>query len=435
MSIPLDRLYHYILAVCQKNYDGNVIVSRFWPHGSKNLEDLRPLVAFKNWYDVMTSLHVYCHDQEPLNYEIYQDSSQTYNPNGWETLMTNLGQNRHNRNINQIVSAGDHALLIHSEKRSKNLTRYLEPSSNHQSTLLGVYYWSHAVIARDWFRYAEHCDFKKQASKTFLIYNRAWSGTREYRLKFSDLLIDHQLVEHCKTSFSPTDNDTHYTNYEFTNSVWIPDNILENYLPINHTKSCASADFDLEDYNSTDIEVVLETLFDDERLHLTEKSLRPIACQQPFIMCATQGSLKYLQSYGFRTFSDLWDESYDDIEDPQQRLSAVIGTMKSIVAWSDQEKQVKLAHAQEIALHNQRWFFSQEFFDLVVNELQSNFVQAVNTYKTQLDFSMWSKFYQQLLTHPEVFEFFNHNTNPYNPNWEQYNKVLSYIEQFNKSRR
>lgn len=152
-------------------------------------------------------------------------------------------------------------------------------------------------------------------------------------------------------------------------------------------------------------------------------------------MCATQGSLKYLQSYGFRTFSDLWDESYDDIEDPQQRLSAVIGTMKSIVAWSDQEKQVKLAHAQEIALHNQRWFFSQEFFDLVVNELQSNFVQAVNTYKTQLDFSMWSKFYQQLLTHPEVFEFFNHNTNPYNPNWEQYNKVLSYIEQFNKSRR
>jgi hypothetical protein len=49
---------------------------------------------------------------------------------------------------------------------------------------------------------------------------------------------------------------------------------------------------------------VAETVF-DTRIHLTEKTLRPIACGHPFILAAGPGSLKYLQTYGFRTFSPL----------------------------------------------------------------------------------------------------------------------------------
>ena len=49
----------------------------------------------------------------------------------------------------------------------------------------------------------------------FLIYNRAWSGTREYRLKFADLLISNQLTEYCSTSVRTTDNGIYYQDYNF----------------------------------------------------------------------------------------------------------------------------------------------------------------------------------------------------------------------------
>jgi hypothetical protein len=68
-----------------------------------------------------------------------------------------------------------------------------------------VYYWSHGVIARDWFRYAQYVSQEKKINTTFLIYNRAWSGTREYRLRFAELLIHLNLQEHCKTSVNPVE--------------------------------------------------------------------------------------------------------------------------------------------------------------------------------------------------------------------------------------
>ena len=46
---------------------------------------------------------------------------------------------------------------------------------------------------------------QKQVDKIFLMYNRAWSGTREYRLRFVDLLINSDLQEYCRTSFNPID--------------------------------------------------------------------------------------------------------------------------------------------------------------------------------------------------------------------------------------
>ena len=63
----------------------------------------------------------------------------------------------------------------------------------------------------------------------------------------------------------------HYDLHEFKNSIWRPNVVLENFFPISSAKSHYSADFDIEDYESTDIEVVLETLFDDSRIQLTEK--------------------------------------------------------------------------------------------------------------------------------------------------------------------
>jgi hypothetical protein len=300
----------------------------------------------------------------------------------------------------EIRGIWDQAFLLHSEKRSEEIIKY------QTSQFIPVYYWSHAVIAQDWFRYAKHVQQQKQVKKTFLIYNRAWSGTREYRLRFADFLVRLGLQEHCKTSINPVEPELgiHYETHYFKNPAWRPQNVLENYFPISDAHSSYSADFNIEDYEATDIEIVLETLFDDSRLHLTEKSLRPIACAQPFILAGTHGSLEYLRSYGFKTFNNIWDERYDECVDPEERLRRIADLMRQIANWLPHQRENKIAQAQAIADYNKKHFFSKEFFDLIINELFTNMTNGFDL----LEKTNTSKFYmdrrEKFRSVPELYQ-------------------------------
>ena len=376
MSIPLDRLYHYIENIAKEVRGDDVIIYRFYPHGSKKIEDLT-LIKLLPWIKWQTAPQIYCNDQEPLYFELYQNIDRAKTLLSTVPDISDCNINLPDFNLTKSpFTIYDKSIILHSEQQSHEVEKYAN------SCFVPVYYWSHSLIARDWFRYAQHTNFTKSTStKNFLIYNRAWSNTREYRLKFLDLLVDHQLDDRCQTSLCPIEPELqiHYNQYNFKNNQWKPTHVLENYFPIKTVDSHYSADFDSDDYKGTDVEVVLETLFDDNRIHLTEKSLRPIACGQPFILMSTHGSLEYLRSYGFKTFTDIIDESYDSIQDPQQRMLAVIFAMKKIASWSEQERIVNVQQLQKIASYNQQHFFSQDFHNRVTNELKYNLAQGFDT--------------------------------------------------------
>lgn len=413
MSIPLDRLYHYVESIAEKTC-GDVVIYRFFPYGSKNINDLGPLKPLTNWFKTSTSVSVYCNDQEPLNYDLYQNKQQLMQSNKWTKLSALIDQRstqtRYN-NFRYPLDIHDNAILLHSEKRSKNLEKY------QQDHFVPVYYWCHALLARDWFRYAQHVVPNKKIKNLFLIYNRSWTGTREYRLKFSDLLIESDLIGHCMTTIAPIDQDsqTHYQDHVFNNKIWKPTNILENHMPNNLFDSVASADFDMNDYDSTSIEIVLETLFDDDRLHLTEKILRPIACAQPFMVLATHGSLEYIKSYGFKTFDSVWSEQYDLETDPYKRLLAVKNVMKQIASWDKETRNRKLLQAQEIANYNKELFFSENFFNQVLKELETNLTGAVKNVIHSNTGSQWVQCWDTLIDHPDIVEFLKQFDN--NPNY------------------
>jgi len=415
-------LYHYIENIAENIYGEAVIIYRFFPNGSKKLEDLLELRAH-SWHDITVMPGIFCNDQEPLDYEYYE----TYripNQAEWFTILTSCSIDFPRKNLNTRNNIYDRSFLLHSEQRSNNLTAYQE------SGWITVYYWSHALLALDWFRYAKHILVKKQPTKQFLIYNRAWSGTREYRLKFADLLIDNNLVDQCKMSIGFVDNMIHYQDYKFKNSHWNPNHKLENYFDNNVTPSTASADFVVEDYASTDIEIVLETLFEDDRLHLTEKSLRPIALGQPFMLVATHGSLEYLRSYGFKTFDPIIDENYDTIKDPEKRLNAIVRAMQQVSNWTNSERIENLARLQEIADHNCRHFFSDEFINLTINELKTNLTEAISEFNSKKSHHDWINHWDQLLLNRSVQDFINKNQDIVYPTKQQvdivYNRTKNY---------
>jgi hypothetical protein len=387
MSVPLDRLYQYLTSIV--NHD--LIIYRWTPHGSRKLEDIGQLFAYSECqlqhYPVMI-----CHDQEPLVWGIYSreeiennnkdrylNSNLDYLTSGdvlayhsqWQLRATTISFSALYGNQHDLT------LLLHSEKNSQPLDKFI------QNGFVPVYYWSHAVIAHDWFRYAKHdpmliFDFKK-IQKDFLIYNRAWSGTREYRLFFIELLYRYQLIACSKTSFSILDNNQDYREYQFANkNLCISNFDLHQYFDTNTADSNASADYDNIDYSQIGIEIVLETLFDDTRWHLTEKSLRPIACGKPFILAATPGSLQYLKDYGFETFSHLIDESYDSIVNPQLRLQAIAKEMQRISQLSLTERCKLYTDLDSICQRNKQHFFDG-FIGQVIDEYKTNLDKAMQT--------------------------------------------------------
>ena len=422
MSVPLDKLYHYL----DDMVDHDVVIYRWRTHGSRNLEDFglhdqsyssEPAA----WWPVdrfFDCQNLVCHDQEPLFFDYFR-SDEYYAQIQKITKHPDQKQNEDlkrylecpdprryllNQNLGALVLPSVFPyLLLHSELHSAEVKKYAD------NYFVPVYYWSHAMICRDWFRYAEHDPALKFDCSSFrfdfVVYNRAWTGTREYRLFFLYQLLNFDLKSATKISFCAEDNGHFYQNHQFQNSRLKPPRVeFDQLFEKNQAPSHASAEYDARDYQTCAVDVVLETLCDDQRWHLTEKILRPIACGKPFVLVSTPGALKYLRQYGFQTFSPFIDESYDDIEDVAQRIPAIAAELRRLSQLPQQQKQKIWYKLHDIARRNKERFFSDQFHQQIIKEYQDNFREAYQTAQSQPS----KKIIDDLYSLAE-----NHDPNPY----------------------
>jgi len=105
------------------------------------------------------------------------------------------------------------------------------------------------------------------------------------------------------------------------------------------------------------------------RHHLTEKTFKPICMQMPFVLVSTVGSLRYLRSYGFKTFDILWDESYDSEIDDDKRLVMIADLLKQLDSMSTQQRQDLYWAAMPIVQHNYNHFYNGAFESTLWTEL------------------------------------------------------------------
>ena len=64
-------------------------------------------------------------------------------------------------------------------------------------------------------------------------------------------------------------------------------------------------------YKKLFLDIVCETWHEGECFYPTEKTSRPIVCHTPFVIYGPKNYLANLHKLGFKTFSDWWDETYD----------------------------------------------------------------------------------------------------------------------------
>jgi hypothetical protein len=106
-------------------------------------------------------------------------------------------------------------------------------------------------------------------------------------------------------------------------------------------------------YVDTYFSVVTETVFDYPYSFRTEKIWKPIAMGHPWIAVANQGFYRDLKMLGFKTFDQLIDESFDNIEDNKTRLSAVANAVETLAS-SDLDQF--MVAAADICKYNQDYF-------------------------------------------------------------------------------
>ena len=217
-------------------------------------------------------------------------------------------------------------------------------------------------------------------TKTFISPNRIIAGKRDHRVLFLYNVFKHNL----ENNWISAPRTCVYENVDISVIAKKYNNIysdieqvfssadLPKLFPGEETQpmtSCWLTNFN----EATDslVYVPTETVYFGRRLHITEKTFKAIALEMPFVLVAPAGSLAYLRSYGFETFSPYIDESYDLIEDPIDRLEAVTQILTEIQARSAAAKLELWQNLLPRVEHNYNHFYRGGFSDILWQELTS----------------------------------------------------------------
>ena len=245
------------------------------------------------------------------------------------------------------------------------------------------YYFFHGWAALDWYRGYDRTFLIKHwqqrtINKTFLAPNRIVAGERQHRLEMLYWIFRLGMTDNhisCP-AVCPAENisildavQPLIAKYPDIETVFAEQSLPRNFEgETDHPMhSCWLSLFDQSAESL--LYLVTETVATGRRHHLTEKTFKPIAMGMPFVIVGTQGSLRYLRSYGFKTFGDLWDESYDDEPDDSKRIEKIAHTLKLLDDLGEY-RQAIFDSAQDIIQHNWNHFYNGGFEAILWQELK-----------------------------------------------------------------
>jgi hypothetical protein len=157
-----------------------------------------------------------------------------------------------------------------------------------------------------------------------------------YRIVFSSLNDDYKFSKKKLLNFLRNFDSTIGIKYD-----------TEELYSFNLTRS-----INREAQRKTFVNIVNETLYEDNTIYITEKTVKPISCAQPFIILGNKGSLKKLKEMGYMTFDRWWDESYDDGENIDCRIEKVVQVIREISTWDSDKCFEVTQEMEETLIHN-----------------------------------------------------------------------------------
>jgi hypothetical protein len=285
--------------------------------------------------------------------------------------------------------AGNVEFCDHADKNNLNIVILIGNATCHQQRPQIIYYpyWYHRCRSPGWFSKKIHKKNKKNIDsieKTHKISclngNPRWHRIYNYLLLKTKPYFDEFLF----SMHLPVDQDkilelTWNPPYQHV----IPQELLQQwnsikneFLPKNQMKLYkvrSDADIYHPAYTDSYINLVTETTMDG--LFVTEKTWKPIASGQFFLIVGSQHTISYLKDFGVDTFDDIIDHKYYDSEpDWQQRIHKVHEIIEDLLL---QDIVALNQHTQQRRLNNADNFFNRDCDTLY----QTNFEPYINNLK------------------------------------------------------
>jgi len=337
--LQIDHIYEFLYANIFKDFDfyhckGGVV--------STDQISYKDITLFTQ--DPITTKKIFFYDQEPFISDISARYMDIFNWQSKYSIEENINLAKTDRMPYGHLSPIEIEILSEDPQRIHKKA-VLVTSEHSVDTLAYVnnnfrhlYYFFHGFAALDWYRGHYALNYDKSVVKPynydFISMNRIINNDRSYRIYWISKLKELGLLDRGLVSFNVTDNlfddwrdetADPYSKLSDKARLHAEQHLVDiDKLVIDQPELPGSASADIPRGNDAFWHIVTETVFYYNKLHLTEKIFKPIVSKQPFMLLAAPGNLAYLKSYGFKTFDTLIDESYDNIQDPDLRIEAIV---------------------------------------------------------------------------------------------------------------
>jgi len=324
--------------------------------------------------DPCENAYVFFHDQEPVDRLLYRDLFDKVAEIGPKGLGFAEVDGRH---VKQFEPPANPGHVVVSEQ------------GHHVDQVCAKYGWTphyyfyHGWACQDWFRGYDRSFLipraqDRQPTRTFMSPNRIVGGRRDHRVLFLYHVFKNQLENNHISAprICPEERvDITSIAQKYSNVYQDITTTLEQaQLPrtfagedTQQMSSCWLTNF--AEAQDSLMYVPTETVYFGNRMHITEKTFKAIALEMPFVLVAPAGSLKYLRSYGFRTFGSIIDESYDDETDDIRRLEKVVRILKELDSLTVAKRQEVHRQMLPIVQDNYAHFYRGEFSNVLWKEL------------------------------------------------------------------
>lgn len=356
MHLPFDFLYQYLNTNFFKPLNANVFTQLLDQSSDEKFSRLNPTLTRGNPF-------VLFHDQEPIN---CLSILEKFPP---ERLLPNYPVK----------------LLINSEHS------YDKDFILDKLDMQDVHYFYHALVCSEWYRNYLYfpAEVNFDFTHLFISFNHLSLDKRLHRTNLLIELTKHKLLDRGLVSYKLNSRDliiessNLYTLLpsDHRNNIVTNVDLLDN-LTLDETDihGALSATINIPLMQRAFVSLVTETVYYENKVHLTEKIFKPIIAKMPFLVLAGSGNLQYLRSYGFKTFGDYWDESYDNIKDNSLRFAAVLDQLKYLANLPHRELIDMKKDMQHILEYNHQHFYT-DMRKLVVNEFVDNLETALDNRK------------------------------------------------------
>jgi len=352
----VENLYHILYDNVFNKF--NIRALYFFPFGSVKINDLHNLGNVLN--DGRNNI-IYFQDQEPIT-----DESKI----SFQKFLFSYG------------NPGGRLKIFCSSEKSELVEKICK-----ENKFFHLYYFFHGLAALDWYRDAKYLStIDNSIQSPYMSLNRLCTNLRSYRLYLVSELLEQNLLELGIVSLqlNPKENLAKKEIFDSNSYLSIDAKKLILKHLVNKNKNFVadqdnitgnhSSHFgknELKFWQRSLFHIVSETVFYEEKLHLTEKIFKPIVVKRPFMLVGAYKNLEYLKSYGFKTFDKWIDESYDNEKDPDKRIQLVVKEIAKISKLNNKQLHDLKKDMQSTLDYNFNHFFGN-FKEIVIGEFLDN---------------------------------------------------------------